>query len=126
MPGLWGAILSSAIGSILGAPRTLQALSMDRLVPAKLGEVDSETGEPMLALRISGAVALAGALRASPLAELGLNGNAIGDAGAFALAGALASSRLVRLVLANNAVGAAGKQALRDAARGLAAAGVPV
>lgn len=59
MPGLWGAILSSAIGSILGAPRTLQALSMDRLVPAKLGEVDAETGEPMLALRISGAVALA-------------------------------------------------------------------
>ena len=59
MPGLWGAILSSAIGSILGAPRTLQALSMDRLVPARLGEVDPETGEPMLALRISGAVALA-------------------------------------------------------------------
>ncbi|MBO85837.1 MAG: Na-K-Cl cotransporter [Deltaproteobacteria bacterium] len=59
MPGLWGAILSSAIGSILGAPRTLQALSMDRLVPAKLGEIDAETGEPMLALHISGAVALA-------------------------------------------------------------------
>jgi len=59
MPGLWGAILSSAIGSILGAPRTLQALSMDRLVPARLGEVDAKTGEPMLALRISGAVALA-------------------------------------------------------------------
>ncbi len=59
MPGLWGAILSSAIGSILGAPRTLQALSMDRLVPAKLGRVDDETGEPLLALRISGAVALA-------------------------------------------------------------------
>jgi len=59
MAGLWGAILSSAIGSILGAPRTLQALSMDRLMPAKLGEVDPDTGEPTLALRISGAVALA-------------------------------------------------------------------
>lgn len=59
MPGLWGAILSSAIGSILGAPRTLQALSMDRLVPERLGAVDAETGEPILALRISGAVALA-------------------------------------------------------------------
>lgn len=58
MPGLWGAILSSAIGSILGAPRTLQALAMDRLVPQKLGEVDAESGEPMLALRLSGAVAL--------------------------------------------------------------------
>lgn len=59
MPGLWGAILSSAIGSILGAPRTLQALAMDRLAPKKLGELDAETGEPMVALRISGAVALA-------------------------------------------------------------------
>jgi len=59
MPGLWGAILSSAIGSILGAPRTLQALSMDRLVPSKLGELDGKTGEPMLALYISGGVALA-------------------------------------------------------------------
>lgn len=33
VPGLLGAIFSSAIGSILGAPRTLQALSLDRLVP---------------------------------------------------------------------------------------------
>jgi amino acid transporter len=58
MPGLWGAILSSAIGSILGAPRTLQALSMDRLAPRSLGQLDEKTGEPMTALRISGGVAL--------------------------------------------------------------------
>ncbi len=58
MPGLWGAILSSAIGSILGAPRTLQALAMDRLAPKALGELDEKTGEPMVALRISGGVAL--------------------------------------------------------------------
>lgn len=58
LPGLWGAIFSSAIGSILTAPRTLQALAQDGLVPSWLGRV-SENGEPMLALRISGLVALA-------------------------------------------------------------------
>lgn len=31
IPGLWGAILSSAVGSMLGAPRTLQALAKDHL-----------------------------------------------------------------------------------------------
>ncbi len=33
LPGLWGAIFSSAVGSMLGAPRTLQALSIDGLAP---------------------------------------------------------------------------------------------
>jgi solute carrier family 12 (potassium/chloride transporter), member 4/6 len=33
MPGLWSAIFSSAVGSMLGAPRTLQALARDRLAP---------------------------------------------------------------------------------------------
>jgi len=56
--GLWGAILSSAIGSILAAPRTLQALADDNLVPAVLGKVDDVKGEPMVALWVSGAVAL--------------------------------------------------------------------
>jgi len=32
-PGLFGAILSSAVGSILGAPRTLEALIHDRVLP---------------------------------------------------------------------------------------------
>lgn len=31
LPGLWGAILSSAVGSMLGAPRTLEALARDHL-----------------------------------------------------------------------------------------------
>jgi hypothetical protein len=35
LPGLWGAIFSSEIGSILGAPRTLQALTADRVVPSR-------------------------------------------------------------------------------------------
>ena len=56
--GLWGAILSSAIGSILAAPRTLQALADDNLVPSQLGIVDEESGAPMVALWVSGAVAL--------------------------------------------------------------------
>ncbi len=33
LPGLWGAILSSAVGSILGAPRTLEALATDGVAP---------------------------------------------------------------------------------------------
>ncbi len=32
-PGLWGAIFSSAVGSMLGAPRTLEALAGDRVAP---------------------------------------------------------------------------------------------
>lgn len=56
--GMWGAILSSAFGSILGAPRTLQALAEDDLAPRRLGAIDPATGEPLLALRLSGAVAL--------------------------------------------------------------------
>ena len=34
--GVWGATLSSAIGSILGAPRVLQALARDSVLPRKL------------------------------------------------------------------------------------------
>ena len=37
LPGLWGAILSSAAGSILGAPRTLEALAVDGVAPRALG-----------------------------------------------------------------------------------------
>ena len=33
LPGLWGAIFSSAVGSALAGPRTLQALAFDRLAP---------------------------------------------------------------------------------------------
>ena len=58
MGGLWGAILSSAIGSILAAPRTLQALADDNLVPSHFGRLDSKKGEPMFALWFSGIVAL--------------------------------------------------------------------
>lgn len=36
-PGLWAAIFSSAVGSMLAAPRTLQALARDGIAPAFLG-----------------------------------------------------------------------------------------
>jgi amino acid transporter len=57
-PGMWGAILSSAFGSVLGGPRVLQALARDGLAPSFLARV-SKTGQPMVATWISGALALA-------------------------------------------------------------------
>jgi hypothetical protein len=56
-PGMLGAILSSAFGSVLGGPRVLQALAQDGLAPAFLGRV-SRTGQPVIATLISGALAL--------------------------------------------------------------------
>lgn len=57
LPGLWGAIFSSAVGSILGAPRTLQALSMDRLAPRKLAAAKGGS-EPIAGLLVALAIAL--------------------------------------------------------------------
>ena len=59
LPGLWGAILSSAFGSILSAPRTLQALALDRLAPKVFTKTHPTTGEPVLGLYVSAGVALA-------------------------------------------------------------------
>ncbi len=61
LPGMWGAILSSAIGSVLTAPRTLQALAGDHVVPTLFSRTD-EAGEPVFALRFSGGIALAAVL----------------------------------------------------------------
>ncbi|NNE77580.1 MAG: amino acid permease, partial [Pricia sp.] len=57
IPAVWGAILSSAFGSILGGPRVAQALSMDKLAPKGLSKL-SKTGQPTNATYISGAIAL--------------------------------------------------------------------
>lgn len=57
-PGIWGAILSSAFGSVLGGPRVLQALASDGLAPRFLARL-SKTGQPTIATWISGAIALA-------------------------------------------------------------------
>jgi len=56
-PGVWGAILSSAFGSVLGGPRVLQALASDGLAPKFLARL-SKTGQPTIATWISGGIAL--------------------------------------------------------------------
>lgn len=49
--GLLGATASSALGSILGAPRTLSALAKDKLIPFhKIFSKDSKNGEPRYAI----------------------------------------------------------------------------
>jgi amino acid transporter len=60
--GVWGATLSSAMGALLGAPRTLQALARDRVLPLFLGRGSGPDDEPRLATAIAFAVALAGIL----------------------------------------------------------------
>ncbi len=48
--GLWAATLSSALASLLAAPRTLQALAQDHVVPLILGKGHGPGNEPRLAL----------------------------------------------------------------------------
>ena len=57
VPGIFGAILSSAFGSVLGGPRVLQSLAQDRLAPSFLAKL-SKTGQPTISTWISGAIAL--------------------------------------------------------------------
>jgi len=56
--GVWAATLSSALGSLLGAPRTLQALSRDRVFPRLLGRGYGAKNDPRLATLITFLVAL--------------------------------------------------------------------
>lgn len=55
--GLWAATLSSALASLLAAPRTLQALAQDRVMPRFLARGHGPTNEPRLALLLSFALA---------------------------------------------------------------------
>ncbi|MBZ0232183.1 MAG: amino acid permease, partial [Deltaproteobacteria bacterium] len=48
--GIWAATLSSALGGILGAPRILQAMSVDGITPRVLAKGHGATGEPRRAL----------------------------------------------------------------------------
>ncbi|MCA9838450.1 MAG: amino acid permease [Trueperaceae bacterium] len=69
--GVWGATLSSALGSILGAPRILQALARDGILPkslAFLGRGNGPDDEP----RIGTVVTMLLALIAVALADLNL------------------------------------------------------
>jgi len=58
LPGMLGAILSSAIGSILAGPRVLQALSADRILPNFLGKISPKSGEPLIAIFITGGISM--------------------------------------------------------------------
>lgn len=60
--GVWGATLSSALGSILAAPRVLQALARDRILPPWLsffGKGSGKTDEPRIATCVTLSVAIA-------------------------------------------------------------------
>ena len=58
--GIWGATLSSALGSILSAPRILQALASDGIGPKALARGYGKTSEPRNALVLAFLIALAG------------------------------------------------------------------
>lgn len=58
VPGLWGAIFSSAVGSMLAAPRTLQALAMDQMAPRQLATLSGKQQEPVFGLSVTLAIAL--------------------------------------------------------------------
>ena len=49
LAGVWGATLSSAIGSMLGAPRILQALALDGIGPRILATGSGDVNEPRIA-----------------------------------------------------------------------------
>lgn len=59
--GVWGATLSSAVGSVLGAPRVLQALARDGVLPRWLrwlGRGDGDDDSPRLGTLLTMGVAL--------------------------------------------------------------------
>ncbi|HSH03250.1 MAG TPA: amino acid permease [Anaerolineae bacterium] len=58
LAGVWASTLSSALGSVLAAPRTLQAIAQDRVLPQWIaGKMGSAT-EPRVAVLISGVIAV--------------------------------------------------------------------
>jgi amino acid transporter len=66
--GIWGATLSSAVGSILGAPRVLQALARDGVLPRWLRFLGAGTGprdEPRVGTALTLGVALLAVLGGS-------------------------------------------------------------
>jgi len=58
LPGLWAAIFSSAVGSMLAAPRTLQALARDGIAPSMLAKQIEGWRGLLPGLLISMAIAL--------------------------------------------------------------------
>lgn len=60
MLAVWGASLSSVMGAMLGAPRTLQALSKDSIIPRFIGRGFGKSNDPRIATVIAFIIALAG------------------------------------------------------------------
>lgn len=60
--GIWGATLSSALGGILGGPRILQAMSIDRITPKIFGQGVGKEKEPRNALLLTLLIAEGGVL----------------------------------------------------------------
>ncbi|WP_298504985.1 amino acid permease [uncultured Maribacter sp.] len=60
--GIWGATLSSALGGILGGPRILQAMSIDKVTPKIFGKGRGDNNEPVHALFLVFIIAEAGIL----------------------------------------------------------------
>jgi len=56
--GVWAATLSSALGSILAAPRTLQALSSDEVAPRWMGLQLGSRTEPRMAVLLTTVIAV--------------------------------------------------------------------
>ncbi|MFC1976078.1 amino acid permease, partial [Chloroflexota bacterium] len=56
--GVWAATLSSALGSILAAPRTLQALASDEVAPRWMGSQMGSPTEPRMAVLLTTAIAV--------------------------------------------------------------------
>ena len=57
--GVWAATLSSALGSIVAAPRTLQAMALDGIVPRVLGSKLGSRTEPRVGVLVTATVAFA-------------------------------------------------------------------
>ena len=60
--GVWGATLSSALGGILGGPRILQAMSVDKITPKFFAKGVGKGNEPQRALILTVLIAEAGIL----------------------------------------------------------------
>ena len=57
--GVWAATLSSALGSIVAAPRTLQAMALDGIVPRVLSARLGSRTEPRVGVLVTAAIAFA-------------------------------------------------------------------
>lgn len=56
--GVWGSTLSCALGSILGAPRVIQALAKDRILPSPLAKGYGTSNQPRMAILLVLAISL--------------------------------------------------------------------